>query len=72
MGCAGVQMATRFIGTFECDADAKFKNVLLNAKEEDITLMKSPVGLPARGVRQIYNSQLKIKQLQKYNVFQIV
>ncbi|QKE28111.1 nitronate monooxygenase [Arcobacter acticola] len=51
MGCAGVQMATRFIGTFECDADAKFKNVLLNAKEEDITLMKSPVGLPARGVR---------------------
>jgi nitronate monooxygenase len=51
MGCVGVQMATRFIGTFECDADAKFKNVLLNAKEEDITLMKSPVGLPARGVR---------------------
>ena len=51
MGGAGVQMATRFIGTFECDADAKFKNVLLNAKEEDITLMKSPVGLPARGVR---------------------
>ena len=51
MGCAGVQMATRFIGTFECDADAKLKNVLLNAKEEDIQLMKSPVGLPARGVK---------------------
>ena len=51
MGCVGVQMATRFIGTFECDADAKLKNVLLNAKEEDITLMKSPVGLPARGVK---------------------
>ncbi|MCG3693776.1 nitronate monooxygenase [Aliarcobacter butzleri] len=50
-GCVGVQMATRFIGTFECDADAKFKNVLLNAKKDDIQLMKSPVGLPARGVR---------------------
>ncbi len=50
MGCEGVQMATRFIGTFECDADAKFKNVLLNSKAEDIQLMKSPVGLPARGV----------------------
>lgn len=50
MGCSAVQMATRFIGTFECDADAKFKNVLLNAKAEDIQLMKSPVGLPARGV----------------------
>lgn len=51
LGCAGVQMATRFIGTFECDADPKFKEVLLNAKKEDIVLMKSPVGLPARGVK---------------------
>ena len=51
LGCAGVQMATRFIGTFECDADPKFKDVLLNAKEEDIVLMSSPVGLPARGVK---------------------
>ncbi|KLE05878.1 2-nitropropane dioxygenase [Aliarcobacter butzleri L353] len=51
LGCVGVQMATRFIGTFECDADAKFKQVLLNAKKDDIQLMKSPVGLPARGVR---------------------
>lgn len=50
MGCVGVQMATRFIGTFECDAHANLKNVLLNAKEDDIKLMKSPVGLPARGV----------------------
>lgn len=50
MGCSGVQMATRFIGTFECDADAEFKKVLLDAKEADIELMKSPVGLPARGV----------------------
>lgn len=51
LGCVGVQMATRFIGTFECDADTKFKQVLLNAKKDDIQLMKSPVGLPARGVR---------------------
>lgn len=51
LGCAGVQMATRFIGTFECDADAKLKNVLINAKADDIKLMKSPVGLPARGVK---------------------
>jgi len=50
MGCAGVQMATRFIGTFECDADPVLKNVLVDANEDDIKLMKSPVGLPARGV----------------------
>ncbi len=51
MGCAGVQMATRFIGTYECDAHENFKKVILNAKEEDIKLFKSPVGLPARGVK---------------------
>ncbi|NQY94988.1 MAG: nitronate monooxygenase [Campylobacteraceae bacterium] len=51
MGCTGVQMATRFIGTFECDAHANFKKVLMDAKAEDIKLFKSPVGLPARGVQ---------------------
>ncbi len=51
LGCSGVQMATRFIGTYECDAHANLKNVLLNANEDDIKLMKSPVGLPARGVK---------------------
>ncbi len=51
LGCAAVQMATRFIGTHECDASEEFKSVLLESKEEDIELFKSPVGLPARGVR---------------------
>ena len=51
LGADGVQMGTRFIGTFECDASPIFKEVILRAKAEDIGLMKSPVGLPARGVR---------------------
>ncbi|QQF51981.1 nitronate monooxygenase [Campylobacter fetus subsp. venerealis] len=51
LGASGVQMGTRFIGTFECDASDNFKSVLLNAKKEDIKLIKSPVGYPARGVR---------------------
>jgi len=50
MGCAGVQMGTRFIGTFECDASDALKNVVIDAEEKDIKLLKSPVGLPARGV----------------------
>ena len=50
MGCAGVQIATRFIGTHECDASEVFKRVILNAKQKDIRLLKSPVGYPARGV----------------------
>ncbi|HRF55782.1 MAG TPA: nitronate monooxygenase [Campylobacterales bacterium] len=51
MGAAGVQMGTRFIGTYECDAPQVFKDILIGAKEEDIILIKSPVGYPARGVR---------------------
>lgn len=51
LGAVGVQMGTRFIGTHECDAHDNLKQVLINAKEEDIGLMKSPVGYPARGVK---------------------
>ncbi|MBU1659239.1 nitronate monooxygenase [bacterium] len=51
LGAKGVQMGTRFIGTFECDAHENLKQVLLDAKKEDIQLMASPVGYPAQGVR---------------------
>lgn len=51
LGANGVQMGTRFIGTVECDAADEFKEVLLNAKKDDIKLISSPVGYPARGVR---------------------
>jgi nitronate monooxygenase len=50
LGADGVQMGTRFIGTHECDADEVFKNVLIKATKDDIHLLKSPVGYPARGV----------------------
>jgi nitronate monooxygenase len=50
LGASAVQMGTRFIGTHECDAHENMKNVLLNAKKEDIKLMSSPVGYPAQGV----------------------
>jgi nitronate monooxygenase len=46
----GVQIATRFIGTHECDASDVFKRVILNSRQRDIRLLKSPVGYPARGV----------------------
>ncbi len=51
LGAAGVQLGTRFIGTVECDASDTFKRKIIEAKEEDIKLFKSPVGYPARGVK---------------------
>lgn len=50
MGAAGVQMGTRFVATHECDADEKFKDAFVQAKEEDIQIIQSPVGLPGRAI----------------------
>ncbi len=50
LGAAGVQMATRFVTTHECDAAAEFKQAYLNAKQEDIVIIDSPLGLPGRAV----------------------
>ena len=49
-GAAGVQMATRFIATEECDASQAYKDVLLGAKREDVSIIHSPVGMPGRAV----------------------
>ncbi len=49
-GAAGVQMATRFIATEECDADIRYKQAMVNAREEDVVLIKSPVGMPGRAL----------------------
>lgn len=48
LGASGVQMATRFVCTEECDVDLRFKQAYLDAGPEDIVLIKSPVGLPGR------------------------
>lgn len=50
MGAYGVQMGTRFIATTECDANERYKQMFVNAKKEDIAIVKSPAGLPGRAI----------------------
>ena len=50
LGAAGVQLATRFIPTYECDASQTYKDVLLAAKPEDVRIIHSPVGMPGRAL----------------------
>ena len=50
-GAAGAQFATRFIATEECDASDGYKQRLLEARPEDITIVQSPVGMPGRALR---------------------
>lgn len=49
-GADGVQMATRFVATEECDADAAFKQAYVDCRPEDIGIIESPVGLPGRAL----------------------
>jgi nitronate monooxygenase len=55
-GAAAVQLGTRFVATEECDASPEFKKAFINAREEDIKIIKSPVGMPGR---TIYNDFLR-------------
>jgi len=59
MGAKGVQIATRFIATYECDAHQNFKDYIINAKAEDSIYIKSPVGMPAHAVRNPFTERLE-------------
>ena len=50
LGASGVQMATRFVTTDECDASQAFKQAYIDAAEKDIEIIKSPVGMPGRAI----------------------
>ncbi len=50
LGANGVQMATRFVATEECDASPEFKQAYIKSKKEDIQIVKSPVGMPGRAI----------------------
>ncbi|MBI9010299.1 MAG: nitronate monooxygenase [Tenericutes bacterium] len=58
-GASGVQMATRFVTTVECDASDLFKQTYINADEEDIVFIDSPVGLPGRAIRNEYLNKVE-------------
>lgn len=55
-GASGVQLGTRFVATKECDASDEFKNAFVEAGEENIRIISSPVGMPGR---TIFNNFLK-------------
>jgi NAD(P)H-dependent flavin oxidoreductase YrpB (nitropropane dioxygenase family) len=63
-GADGVKIGTRFVTTFECDADEKFKETYINAEKDDIIIIDSPVGLPGRVIRNSFVDDI-IKGIQK-------
>ena len=58
-GADGIQIASRFVLTNECSVSDAFKQAYLNAKKEDVALIRSPVGLPGRALRTPFVDKMK-------------
>lgn len=54
LGADGVQMGTRFVTTYECDASDAYKQTYLDCQKEDIEIVKSPVGMPGRAIANAF------------------
>lgn len=62
LGCNGVQMGTRFAATHECDASLEFKQAYVDAKEEDIQIVLSPVGMPGQAIMNPFMKKVKLER----------
>lgn len=58
LGADGVQIASRFVATKECDASPAYKQAYINARQEDVQIIQSPVGMPGRVLRNAFIKQL--------------
>ena len=59
LGVAGVQVATRFVTTYECDAAEDYKQAYIKASKEDIVIVNSPVGMPGRAIANQFVKKAK-------------
>lgn len=59
LGASGVQMGTRFVATDECDASDLFKQAFVEAGEDDVEIIKSPVGMPGRAIKNQFIEDVK-------------
>ncbi|PIV39342.1 MAG: nitronate monooxygenase [Candidatus Omnitrophica bacterium CG02_land_8_20_14_3_00__42_8] len=66
LGASGVQMATRFVCTDECDAPDLFKQAYINSTEKDIVIILSPVGLPARVIKNKFVERIESGEKIKF------
>lgn len=62
LGVDGIQVASRFVATEECDASDAYKNAYISAKEEDIVIVKSPVGMPGRAVNNAFIKRVSVQK----------
>ncbi len=67
LGVSGVQMGTRFVATEECDTSSKFKQAYIDAKKKDIVIIKSPVGMPGRAIKNKFIDDVNKGKKKPFN-----
>ncbi len=63
LGADGIQVATKFVTTEECDADIKYKYSYIDCKKEDIIIVKSPVGMPGRAIKNAFMARVNLGRI---------
>lgn len=58
-GAKGVQLGTRFVTTYECDASETFKQTYIDSTESEIGIIQSPVGMPGRAIGNDFLDKVK-------------
>ena len=67
LGASGVQMGTRFVCTDECDASLQYKEAYLNCRKEDILVIRSPLKLPLRVIRNSFVDRILSGEKVKFS-----
>jgi NAD(P)H-dependent flavin oxidoreductase YrpB (nitropropane dioxygenase family) len=65
-GAKGVKIGTRFVATHECDASMDFKTSYIDCRKEDLTIIKSPVGLPGRAINNHFIEQVRLGNMHPF------
>ncbi len=68
MGAYGVQVATPFIASYQCDAHENFKKEIIRARDEDLSIINSPVGMPARAIKNKFLYDIEKENIKKRNI----
>lgn len=72
LGASGVQIGTRFVTTFECDASQAYKEAYLQAEKKDILIVKSPVGMPGRAIRNKFVDRTQLGRIPHKGCYQCI
>lgn len=71
-GADGILMGTRFVVTEECDAPDGYKQLYLNCRKNDVTIIRSPMKTSVRTMRTAFSEKIAEDGEDPYDLFEAV